>query len=895
MNFRRTINTLMCLSLALAGVWLARIGYSALAGTGKNHALLIGISDYDQWDPLQSPAKDAEEIANALTERYSFSRSNITVLNDRSKEKPTLVNIITVLDRLRRELGNNDNLLVFFSGHSAQDEEGETYWIPKDGKKGTKLTWLSHSGLINEYFGSDQLKVKNLLILTDSVFSKKLYSPYSTPVGFSDLRYREKVLEKARLRSRELISFNDQHWPGTPKTDGLGLFAYNIRKALADNAEEVADFENLIFDDPILFEISKIAGTRLQRGRINSKIKEERGQFVLAAVGKLPLVNVTEVAVQPEKGYPGENFTFAVKTSDAASEVIIDIEGQKHRMKGKDNQWQYVAKVDKIGTIPFSVYATNANDAAGKAQQGQLTTIKKRGEIANVTAADVTPKEGKGGDSFKFTATTDKPAVEVAVVIKGKKFKMTGSGTQWSLAYAVEEEGAVEYSILASNEDGVAGTAKTGQMVIKPGPVSIAAVKTTPESGFAGEEFSVTVTTDRPAKSVALTLDGQALPMEGSGKNWRFKQKIAEEGTKSFTVAAINSEGTSGPAKAGQIVAKKTPLPIPDVARADVKVVAPGKGIAGDTYAFAVTTSAPADSVSVEIEGKPLAMKGSGTAWNIEAKVDKLGANAYKVVAKNKDGMQGKSVEGEITTQKPSAAPIAIASAQVNPASGPMGQAFAFKVKTEKPAAQVQLKIGNKQYPMTGKGTDWELSRKIEEKGDLKVDVVALNDDGGAGEAKSLALTVFETRFKANPDGTVTDVVSGQAMARFKNNGDGTITDLTTNLMWTDSPKAIPVSYEEANEYCRTLKIRGKGGWRLPTIRELAELTDKKQQNPSLPPGHPFANVVTHVGYWSKTPHDFGPNYVYQMSMWYGKWNQLNKSENAVVWPVRYAESGQEG
>jgi len=894
MRLRQTISVIMLLFLALAGAWLARHAYSALAGTGKNHALLIGIGEYDQWDPLASSAKDAEELANALAERYNFSRSNITVLNDRSKEKPTLVNIITALDRLRRELGDNDNLLVFFSGHSIQDEEGETYWVPKDGKKRTKLTWLSHSGLIEEYFGSDQLKVKNLLILTDSVFSKKLVVPYSNPLNFGDLRYREKILEKARLRSREVISFNDQPWPGSPKTDGLGLFAYNIRKAIADNAEELADFESLIFDDPILFEISKIAGTRLQRGRIKSKL-EAGGQFVLAAVGKLPLVNVTEVAVQPEKGYPGEDFTFTVKTSDTASEVVLDIEGQKHRMKGKDNQWQYVAKVDKIGAIPFSVYATNANDAAGKAQQGQLTTIKKRGEIANVTAADVTPKEGKGGDAFKFTATTDKPAGEVAVVIKGTKYKMTGSGTQWTLSQAVEEEGALDFSILAANEDGVAGAAKTGQMVIKPGPVNIAAVKTTPEPGFAGEEFTVAVTTDRPAKSVAITLDGKDIQMEGAGKSWRFKQKVAEEGTKSFTVAAINSEGTAGPTKPGQIVAKKTPLPIPDVATADVKVVAPGKGIPGDTYAFNVTTSAPADSVSVEIEGKALAMKGSGTSWRIESKVDKLGPNAYKVIAKNKDGMQGKSVEGQVVTQKPAAAPIGIAAAQVSPDKGPLGQAFAFKVKTAAPAAQVQIKIGNKQYPMTGKGTDWELSRKIDEKGEVKVDVVALNEEGGPGAVKTLALTVFETRYKANPDGTVVDLVSGKTTARFKNNGDGTVTDLTTNLMWTDSPKAIAVSFEEASEYCRTLNLRGKAGWRLPTIRELADLTDKKQQNPALPPGHPFANVVTHVGYWSKTPHDFGPNYVYQMSMWYGKWNQLNKSENAIAWPVRYAESGQEG
>jgi hypothetical protein len=87
------------------------------------------------------------------------------------------------------------------------------------------------------------------------------------------------------------------------------------------------------------------------------------------------------------------------------------------------------------------------------------------------------------------------------------------------------------------------------------------------------------------------------------------------------------------------------------------------------------------------------------------------------------------------------------------------------------------------------------------------------------------------------------------------------------------------------------LKIGTNTGWRLPTIRELARLVDKKHENPALPPGNPFTNIITHVGYWSKSKHKFGPRYVYQMSLWSGKPSHLKKDGNAVVWPVRYTET----
>ena len=108
--------------------------------------------------------------------------------------------------------------------------------------------------------------------------------------------------------------------------------------------------------------------------------------------------------------------------------------------------------------------------------------------------------------------------------------------------------------------------------------------------------------------------------------------------------------------------------------------------------------------------------------------------------------------------------------------------------------------------------------------------------------------------------------------------------------MWLKAPKQIALSWDKAVAYCRKLEHEGLTGWRLPTLSELKKIRDRKQKNPALPPGHPFSNVVTHVDYWTKSKHKFGPKYVYKMSMWHGKTGYQKKDDNGIVWPVRYTE-----
>ena len=861
------------------------------AGSGTNHALIIGINGYTQWPALKSPVRDAGRIADTLVQKYNFNKANITLLTDRTREKPTLVNILTAIEGYINALKEDDNLFIFFSGQSYEDDEGETYWIPIDGKKRSRLTWLKHSTIISESLGSRNFKAKNLLILADSHFSQKLVRSRSISLTPYDLRYPEKILEKAARRSREVIAFGDQHWPGSKRTNGFGLFAYYINKALVENDLEIIDFENLIFDENSLLPIQKIAGTRLLRGRLRKTKMDSGGQFILAKVEPAILIDVIAASVSPEKGYPGSPFTVTAQTSTPASGVYIEINNKKHRMQKSGGQWKFTGTFTGPGTTAFNMAAINRNNQAGKPFPLKITSIKKRAQAVNVAAVSVSPaKGGFGGDTFTFKATTDRPARKVTLRIKKERFNMKGSETVWTLDRAVNHIGATPFTIIAYNTDDVEGNVGRGTLQTRAGLANILAVTTSPKTGFAGEEFLLKAKTDRPAKSVSLKIDGKVFRMRGSGKSWQLKKTISDIGPKHFTVTAINPAGIAGKSGQGTLIAKKSPLPIPDILSVNVVVAPPGKGYPGDRFSIQARTRALPDRVFFQMGGNQYAMQGGNNTWTCVVRADLPGENPYRVIAKNRDDIQGKSWEGILTTIKKPAEMITVIDAMVSPQKGRLSRKFKFTAQTDQPARSVALVIEDKRFLMAGSGTKWSLLKTLTQEGSINVTLVALNEDNVAGRARSLLVTTFKKRFEYNrADGMVTDLLSKEKKPRFKDNGDDTFTDLMTGLVWLKQPKQIALTFNKAVEYCSALKIEGKSGWRLPTLREWKQLVDRKQQNPALPPGNPFKNIITHVGYWSKSRHKFGPRYVYQMSLWYGKPNYLKKDANAIVWPVRYA------
>lgn len=127
------------------------------------------------------------------------------------------------------------------------------------------------------------------------------------------------------------------------------------------------------------------------------------------------------------------------------------------------------------------------------------------------------------------------------------------------------------------------------------------------------------------------------------------------------------------------------------------------------------------------------------------------------------------------------------------------------------------------------------------------------------------------------------------------------VLDRETGLVWERSPSATPLVFFAADQFfaaqaavhCNFSRTGDRGGWRLPSVQELASLVDADPANtssPRLPPGHPFQNVQSAV-YWSAT--QFGPpnpvtgRFGWEVSIGTGVVNLDEAIQPHFVWCVR--------
>ncbi len=94
--------------------------------------------------------------------------------------------------------------------------------------------------------------------------------------------------------------------------------------------------------------------------------------------------------------------------------------------------------------------------------------------------------------------------------------------------------------------------------------------------------------------------------------------------------------------------------------------------------------------------------------------------------------------------------------------------------------------------------------------------------------------------------------------------GDAAVRDNETKLVWETAPdmETTNTDWTSARLHCANTAVGGRKGWRLPSFAELSSLVDPSVAfpGPTLPPSHPFQNVVS-ANYWSATTlADFSAN-----------------------------------
>ncbi len=100
------------------------------APNGKNHLLVIAIDAYAHCPKLNNCVKDAQDFAAVMLEKYCFEAENVTTLYNAEATRP---GIHAKLKALKKRVGPEDNLVLYFSGHG-EVEDGIGYWVPVEAR-----------------------------------------------------------------------------------------------------------------------------------------------------------------------------------------------------------------------------------------------------------------------------------------------------------------------------------------------------------------------------------------------------------------------------------------------------------------------------------------------------------------------------------------------------------------------------------------------------------------------------------------------------------------------------------------------------------------------------------------------------------------------------------------
>lgn len=140
-------------------------------GTGsKFYAVLIGVDTYkDSKIPtLSNPTKDATNLRDILTKRYTFDKENVVLLKN-----PSRAELLIALGNLRKKITEEDNFLIFYAGHGFWDKDiSQGYWLPSDAEKDNRANWISNGDLRDNIRG---IKSKHTLLISDACFSGGIF------------------------------------------------------------------------------------------------------------------------------------------------------------------------------------------------------------------------------------------------------------------------------------------------------------------------------------------------------------------------------------------------------------------------------------------------------------------------------------------------------------------------------------------------------------------------------------------------------------------------------------------------------------------------------------------------------------------------------------------------
>ena len=102
-----------------------------IAKGGRRWAILIGVDKYQHAQHLRFTTNDVEQIARTLQQRGGFTDDCILKMVDtdaNARFQPLRENILKEVPNWLNQVGEGDEVIVFFSGHGFKDPAASSIW-----------------------------------------------------------------------------------------------------------------------------------------------------------------------------------------------------------------------------------------------------------------------------------------------------------------------------------------------------------------------------------------------------------------------------------------------------------------------------------------------------------------------------------------------------------------------------------------------------------------------------------------------------------------------------------------------------------------------------------------------------------------------------------------------
>jgi hypothetical protein len=200
--------------------------------TGKYFALFIAVEKYKDpnIDQLNGPVSDAQKLDSVFKSEYNFPEKNVVFL-----QNPSRHDIFSSLHNLQQQIGDNDNLVIFYAGHGKLDKStNEGYIFPADADKDVDDNWISNSDIRTQL---KAFKAKHILVISDACYSGSLLT---VDRGVDDNAPKEVSIALQNMSRDAITSGNaDEEVP-----DDSNFIKYLV-KALNDNADQYVTAQTL--------------------------------------------------------------------------------------------------------------------------------------------------------------------------------------------------------------------------------------------------------------------------------------------------------------------------------------------------------------------------------------------------------------------------------------------------------------------------------------------------------------------------------------------------------------------------------------------------------------------------------------------------------------------------